>query len=102
MRRAVEFVVAAALGAIATYTVVKKPRRRHKRHEHFITQTAGTQVGISHELLVATHFLLTKALEERRQEVFRTAQNHATFYAPTVVITAATALDAWLSELISF
>ena len=102
MRRAIEFLFAAALGAVATYAVVKKPRRRHRRHEHFIQQTAGTSMGISADLLQAVHLLLSTALAERRQPVYRTAQNHATAYAPTVIITAATALDAWLSELVGF
>src|SRR5216110_921821 len=102
MHRAIELLFAAALGALATYAVLKKPRRRHKRHEHFIAQTGGTSMGISADLLRAAQLVLRTALEERRQPVWRTAQNHATSYAPTVIITSATALDAWLSELIGF
>ena len=102
MRRAIESLVAAGLGALVTYTVLKKPRRRHRRHERFMTHTAGTTMGISHDLLQAAHLLLRHALEERRQPVYRTAHNHATSLAPTIVVTAATALDAWLSELIGY
>jgi hypothetical protein len=81
---------------------MKRPRPRRRRHEHFLASTSGTSVGISHVLLQAAHLLLQAALEERRAGVWRTKQNHATYYAPAVVITVLTALDAWLSELIGF
>jgi hypothetical protein len=102
MRRAIESLIAAGLGALAMYALLNKPRRRHRRHEYFLAQTTGTAMGISANLLHAAHLLLGNALEERRQPVYRTAQNHATYFAPAVVVTIATALDAWLSELIGF
>jgi len=102
MRRTIEYLVAAAVGALVTYTAIKKPRPRRKRHQHFLAKISGTSVGISMELLQATHLLLTRSLEQRRAPVWRTAENHATSYAPTVVVTVVTALDAWLSELIGF
>ena len=100
MRRTIECLVAAGVGALVTYTALNKPRRRRKRHERFLSNVSGTSVGISVNLLQATRLLLLSALEERRHEVWRTAGNHAAWYAPTVIITVATALDAWLSELI--
>ena len=102
MRRTIEYLVAAAFGAVVTYTAIKRPRRRRKRHQHFLANISGTSVGISMELLQATHLLLQSALAERRHEVWRTAENHTTNYAPTIIVTVVTALDAWLSEIIGF
>jgi hypothetical protein len=59
-------------------------------------------MGISHNLLKAGHVLLTYCLEERRQHVWCTAENHATSYAPALIVAVTTALDAWLNELLEF
>jgi hypothetical protein len=102
MRRFVEILLAAGLGVAGTYWYVKKPRRRHRRNEHFLTQTSGTTMGISPDLLFTVHVLLQHALDERKRPVWRSNENHATTYAPTIVVMIATAMDAWLSELIAF
>ena len=59
-------------------------------------------MGISPDLLFTVHVLLRNALDERKRPVWRVKENHATAYAPTIVVMAATALDAWLSEMIAF
>jgi len=102
MRRLIELLIAAGIGAVGTHYLGKKPRRRHRRHEQFLAQTSGSTMGISHDLLSVVHFLLTNALSDRQQPVWRTAENHSTRFAPTIVITVTTGLDAWLSELIAF
>jgi len=102
MRRFVELLLAAGLGVAGTYWYVKEPRRRHRRHEHFLTRQSGATLGISPDLLFTVHVLLQHALDERKRPVWRTSENHATAYAPTIVVMIATAMDAWLSELIAF
>lgn len=102
MRDVLMFLLGAALASLGTYSYLKKPRRRQKRHEKFLAETSGTTVGISHELILTVRLLLRHALNERRGGVWRSKQNHATVLAPAIVVIIATALDAWLSELIAF
>jgi len=82
------------------FAAKKKRHRRRRRHEQFLGAQGGTQIPISHNLVQAAHLLLVKALEERKSGVWRTKENHATWYAPGVILTVTTALDAWLNEVI--
>ncbi len=58
-------------------------------------------IGISTNLLQSSRLLLQASLDERRGGVWRSKENHATWYAPGVVVMIATALDAWLTELLA-
>src|SRR5579872_292879 len=103
MTRILENILAAGLGALAAYGLMKRRRRPvRKRHQHFLSNQHGTQIPISQDLLRSAECLLVNALEERKRPVWRTRHNHSTWFAPGVVVTVLTAFEAWLNELIGF
>ncbi|MEO8026533.1 MAG: hypothetical protein ABI823_08665, partial [Bryobacteraceae bacterium] len=92
MREILALLFGGGIGVLGTYAYLKKPRRPPKRHQHFLTETDGTIIGISPDLLSTVRLLLEHAIAERGRHVLRTKNNHATTLAPTIVITVTAAL----------
>src|SRR5579885_1195763 len=104
MSRVLDWLVAGGIGALAGYSLVprrRRPRAWSRREKHFLTPSSGSMIGISTNLLQSSRLLLQASLDERRGGVWRSKENHATWYAPGVVVMIATALDAWLTELLA-
>ena len=103
MTRILEHIGMFALGAGVCYSwakVRRKPARTlRKRHQVFLSGQNGTQLQLSPDLLLSVRCLLANALEQRKG-MWRSPKNHATNFAPGVIVLSLTALDAWLSELI--
>src|SRR5438094_8711719 len=83
---ALEWILAAGLGATAAEFWRKRRRKsRRRRVQEFLSGSRGTMVGVYTDLLHATHLLLANALEERKQPVFRLTNNHSSHYAVSVI-----------------
>lgn len=78
-------------------TVSNKQKIRKQQFEH------GTSFdGISYAHSSGGTTLLAAALAERREDVYRYAQDHASLAAPSAIVIVVTAFDVWLSECIAF